>query len=60
MKRETFADEWRPRILSVLRLVTALLFLQHPKTATRCQVASARNSSCTSQGRDTHIKTNRG
>ena len=30
MKRETFADEWRPRILSVLRIVTALVFLQHP------------------------------
>ncbi len=30
MRRETFADEWRPRILSVLRIVTALLLLQHP------------------------------
>ena len=30
MKRETFANEWQPRILSVLRFVTALLLLQHP------------------------------
>ena len=30
MNRETFAAEWQPRILGVLRIMTALLLLQYP------------------------------
>ena len=29
LKTQTFAAEWAPRLLSVLRIVAALIFLEH-------------------------------